>query len=223
MNFPIFIRAYPGERNSVIYEAADGKKFVFSGGDPNWRNQNPGNLVPGNVSARNGAIGKAGKFAVFPTQEAGHAALLDSLKNVYGGKSLSRMIRGYAPKHENKTQRYLKFLRKETGVKDETKIKDFTPEQFEKLWRAIEKYEGSKKGTVTELPAKKQIDGIRKNKKGTIIAYHVEGLGWISKPQGIRLAQAREIDAVVATSRSGNKFLRTRPDIFIENNLENKG
>ena len=31
------------------------------------------------------------------------------------------------------------------------------------------------------------------------------------------------IDAVVATSRSGNLFLRTRPDIIVENNLEKMG
>ena len=220
---PRFVRAESGPKDSVIYFNDDGKLFIYSGGDRNWRNQNPGNLVPGNVSARNGAIGKAGRFAVFPTKEAGHTALLDSLKNAHGNKSLQGMIGRFSPKHENKTPRYLRFLRKQTGVKDNTKINDFTADQFEKLWRAIERYEGSKEGTITEVPAKKQIDAVRKNKKGTITAYHVEKLGWISKPQAIQMAKEGKIDAVVATSRSGKLFLRTRPDTIVENNLDNLG
>ncbi|MBI4405000.1 MAG: DUF3892 domain-containing protein [Deltaproteobacteria bacterium] len=114
-------------------------------------------------------------------------------------------------------------MRKATGVKDEKKIKDFTPEQFEKLWRAIERYEGSKEGKITELSAEKQIDAVKKNKKGTIIAHHVEILGWLSKPQAIELARKGEIDAVVATSRSGKEYLRTRPDSSGDNNLVNLG
>jgi Protein of unknown function (DUF3892) len=220
---PKYIKAEAAPNKSVLYYTDDGTRFLFSGGDPAWRNQNPGNLVPGNVSARNGAIGKAGKFAVFPTREAGHAALLDSLKNVHGEKSLAGMIGRYAPKKENKTAKYLKFLKKQTGVKDQKKINDFTPQEFEKLWRAIEKYEGGKQGSITELPPKKQIDGVRKNKKGTITAYHIEGMGWLSKPEAIRLTKSGEIDAVVATSRSGNPFLRTRPDVIVENNLEKLG
>jgi predicted DNA-binding protein (MmcQ/YjbR family) len=80
-----------------------------------------------------------------------------------------------------------------------------------------------RKGKIIELKVKQKINGIRKNKKGTITAYHVEGMGWISKVEAIRLTKAEKIDAVVATSRSGNIFLRTRPDVRIENNLEEMG
>ena len=59
---PKYIKAEPGPRRTVIYTDSDGKKWEFSGGSRPWRNQNPGNLVPGNVSKRNGAIGKAGGF-----------------------------------------------------------------------------------------------------------------------------------------------------------------
>ena len=109
---PRYDKAVPGTDNSVIYTSDDGKRFVFSGGSRAWRNQNPGNLVSGAVSKRNGAIGKAGGFAIFPSYELGHAALIDSLKNVHGNKSLKERIRVYAPKHENRTNRYLQFLRK---------------------------------------------------------------------------------------------------------------
>lgn len=216
------------EGRTVIYTADDGTQIRYSGGDPAWRTNNPGNLWPGSVSKRNGAIGKFDSFVVFPDYETGHEALLDSLRTTYGQKSLEGMIGGYAPKHENKTTHYLRFLRDKTDIKDNRKIKDFTPTQFEKLWRAIETYEGRKKGKIEDITPgrgseeKRQIIQVRKNKKGTIVAYNVEGIGWISKQRGIELASSGEIDAVVATSRSGNLFLRTRPSIEIVN-LEDLG
>ena len=220
---PRYIKAEPGPKNTVIYTDEDGNRVEFSGGDRTWRNQNPGNLVPGNVSRRNGQIGVAGGFAIFPNYETGHKALIDSLKSSHGEKDLVQMIRVYAPKHENKTAVYLRFLRKKTGVKDNRKIKDFSPAQFEKLWKAVEQMEGRKPGKMRVLPTKKEISRIRKNKKGTIVAYFIDGLGWVSKAEGIRLCRAGQLDAVLARSRSGNPYLRTPPDAVIENNLEARG
>lgn len=119
-------------------------------------------------------------------------------------------------------------MRAKTGVKDNRKIKDFTPDLFEKLWKAIETYEGKKKGKIEDVTPgrdpkeKRQITQVRKNKKGTIVSYNVEGIGWISKAKGVALASEGKIDAVVATSRSGNLFLRTRPSLEIVN-LEDLG
>lgn len=100
-----FVRADAGPEHGVIYTDDTGKRFHFAGGARSWRNHNPGNLVPGEVSKRNGQIGTAGGFAVFPDEESGHRALLDSLKNKHGNKDLRQMIRVYAPKHENKTEK----------------------------------------------------------------------------------------------------------------------
>lgn len=83
---PKYVSTKAGPHRSVIYTDSLGKQWQFLGGNRPWRNQNPGNLVPGKVSKRNGAIGKADKFAVFPDYEAGHAALLDSLKNEHAEK-----------------------------------------------------------------------------------------------------------------------------------------
>ncbi|MBI3534504.1 MAG: DUF3892 domain-containing protein [Deltaproteobacteria bacterium] len=74
-----------------------------------------------------------------------------------------------------------------------------------------------------QISKKKQIIAVQKDKKGTIVAYCIDGIGWVSKDEGIELAEKRIIDAVVATSRRGNLFLRTRPDLEVENNLENLG
>ena len=217
-----FTKAKEGPKGSVIYTDENGDQFVASSGDRNWRNNNPGNLKPGNVSRRNGQIGVVGGFAVFPDPQTGHQALLDSLLTAHGNESLAQMIKVYAPNSENKTSVYLNFLRRRTGVKDGRKIKDFSPSQFEKLWKAIQEMEGRNKPTVSKL-SKKRIGKVRKNKKGTIIAYFVDGLGWISKAQGVKLARQGKIDAVVATSRSGGLFLRTRPGTPVEVQLDNLG
>jgi hypothetical protein len=68
-----------------------------------------------------------------------------------------------------------------------------------------------------------QITGVKKDKKGTIRSYQIAGFGWVSKSDGIALALAGKIDAVVATSPRGNQFLRARPNLEITDNLENKG
>lgn len=182
-----FIRASKGPKYSVVYETADDRKFCYSNGDPAWRTNNPVNLHSGGITNRNGQIGKFGKFAIFPDYQSGHQAHLDCLRTTYRNHSLEEMIKGYAPKHENKTAKYLRFLRDKTGVKDDKKIKDFTSEEFEKLWKTIEIYEGKKTGEIRECtekrkPEKKKeekskklkIIGIQRNKKRTIIAYLIE-------------------------------------------------
>jgi len=137
-----YINAESGPGNSVIYTDFNGSQWKFDGGSRPWRNQNPGNLVLGNVSKRNGAIGTAGGFAVFSDYETGHAALLDSLKNVHGNKDIPALMNVYAPPKENQTKKYILFIHKQTGVNGSKKIQDFSLNEFEKLWKAIEKMEG---------------------------------------------------------------------------------
>lgn len=86
---------------SVIYTADDGTQIKYSGGDPAWRTNNPGNLWPGAVSKRNGAIGRFKNFVVFPDYETGHNALLDSLRTTHWNKKLEDMIKVYAPSKDH--------------------------------------------------------------------------------------------------------------------------
>lgn len=221
---PKYITAQPGPKTSVIYTDSKGNQWQFEGGTRPWRNQNPGNLVPGKISQRNGAIGKAGGFAVFPSYESGHAALLDSLKNTYGNKNIDSLMEAYAPEKENKTNKYINFVRTKTGIKNNKKIKDFSDLEFEKLWRAIEKMEGwGKEGTIKKYLPKAEITAVKKNKKGTITSYQIEAFGWVSKTTAIALTLDGKVNAVVATSPRGNKFLRTHPNSNALDNLENKG
>jgi len=223
---PKYIIAEAGPNNSVIYTDAEGKKWKFEGGSRPWRNQNPGNLVPGNVSKRNGAIGSAGGFAIFPDYETGHRALLDSLKNIHGNKDIPSLMKVYAPPKNNPTRKYIAFIRQKTGVRDNKKISDFSAAEFETLWQAIEKMEGwgkDKEGTVTEYAPKNPVTGVKKNKKGIITSYQIHGYGWVTKSEGIALARKGLVDAVVASSPKGNLFLRARPNSETWDNLENRG
>jgi hypothetical protein len=215
-----FVEAFPGQGTSVVYVDENGYHVLYSERDRTWRNNNPGNLRPGTVSRRNGQIGVAGRFAVFPDYEAGHAAHVDLLINVYGIRDLAGLIKTYAPSSENDSKKYLRYLRKHTAVQDNRKIQDFTKPEFEKLWRAMEKYEGQKTGKIQVLPLKKKITGVQKDKRGRILEYFVKEIGWLTKKRAIQLAERGEIDVVVVR-RGGAKYLRSRPDTSQENNLSN--
>ena len=210
---PKYIKAKSGPKNSVIYTDSNRKQWIFEGGNRSWRNQNPGDLVPGRISKRNGAIGAAGGFAVFPGYESGHAALLDSLKTVYGNRDIPILMKDFAPKESNDTKKYIKIIQKKTGVADNAKIKDFSKSQFEKLWKSIEQMEGwgANSGTIRSLEKKAQITGVHFDKHGIIDSYNVEGYGWVSKELGIELTEDGKVDAGVCMSSHGHPFLKGRP------------
>lgn len=211
-----FIKAEAGLHHTVIYTDKLGRHFRFSGGTWSWRNHNAGNIVPGKVSKRNGQIGVAGGFAVFPDRESGHRALIDVLITTFGSKSIDEMIKQYAPPHENNTSAYRKYLHAKTGVMDDRKIKDFTPNEFEKLWKAIEQMEGYKNGEIIEVSPVVQV---RKDKKNVICEFCLKNKGWISKEKCFELAKKGKLDVEICKSRLGNIYLRARANSTIQADL----
>lgn len=83
-----FIRAEDGPNHSVIYYDEFGNKLIkYWKKDPNeepssrsWRNNNPGNLQPRSHAKKNGLIGSAGGWAVFPDYATGRKAVWTLLK-----------------------------------------------------------------------------------------------------------------------------------------------
>ena len=70
----------------------------------------------------------------------------------------------------------------------------------------------------------RNIVGVKKNKKGIIQKYFVEKVGWISKTQAVNMANKGSIDnAVIAISRNGNIYLRSKPDNTLSNNFTQMG
>ena len=214
----------------VKYFRADGSGATYLGGQRAWRYSNPGNIGYGNSKLMNelGAIGKAQGSAIFPDYETGRNAEFLLLKTAsYPERTLNQAIEAWAPQEDkNDTRRYQQEVHEWTQLDMNRKVKSLSERELQIFVDAIERKEGSGKGKVIEFSApqtKNQITRVRKNKKGTIIAYYVDGMGWISKAEGIKLAQQKKIDAVVATSRSGGLFLRTRPGTPVDVQLDHLG
>ncbi|MEK6589698.1 MAG: RHS repeat-associated core domain-containing protein, partial [Nitrospinota bacterium] len=117
-------------------------------GSLSWRTNNPGNIIAGPWANEHGAIGKdsgSGKFAKFPSEEAGFQALKDLLNSSqYKDLTVKDAIKKYAPSEDNNNpEQYVKNLKK-MGLDPEKKVSG----QVEQLAEAIKKVEGWKEGTI---------------------------------------------------------------------------
>ncbi len=96
--------------------------FYRPGTRPN-RNNNPGDIEYGKFAIAHGATGIDGRFAIFPTPEAGLAALTALLETgSYKGATLTSAIHRYAPPDENDTQRYINMVSQWTGIQPDALI-----------------------------------------------------------------------------------------------------
>lgn len=219
----MFIKAIQTAKRSVTYLSEDGSSETRVGGDWTWRNQNPGNLGAGAWANRHGAIGKAGGFAVFADYDTGKKAIFELLQGPdFSGLSIWDAIPRYAPSSDhNNVKWYRQLVSKATGLDlKKRKINSLNQKELTSLVNAIERAEGKfKPGKITKQDAKKKISGVQKNKKGTIVAYRIEGFGWIDKQKAIALVKRGKVDAVVSHSRSGTLYLKARPDKATGNNL----
>jgi hypothetical protein len=126
------------------------------GGDRAWRNNNPGNIGYGPRAARNGAIGvdginrpADGAFAVFPTREAGEAAMRDVMLSKYGDMTFAQALPKYAPPHENDVAGYLRAVQQNSGLDVTTRtINSYSPAEFDRLISAMGRHESARAGTI---------------------------------------------------------------------------
>jgi hypothetical protein len=119
----------------------------------NWRNNNPGNIEYGKFSQSMGAIGTDGRFAVFPTIDAGHKAkeeLLFGARSNYVNLSIADAITRYAPPTENNTRAYINAVTGAVGVNDSTILAQLSSTDRSKFLDAINKMEGFKEGKVVQ-------------------------------------------------------------------------
>lgn len=133
---------------------ADGKA-VRRVGSRAWRNNNPGNIEFGPFAKSQGAIGTDGRFAVFPTYEAGRAAKANLLwgGKGYRGKTIGEAIRRYAPPFENNTASYASTVAKAAGASINTPMASLTPNQRVLMMDAMERVEGFRPGTENGVAA----------------------------------------------------------------------
>ena len=152
-----YISARDGEKNSVIYKAADGAEFVHSGGSRAWRNNNPGNLAFSEKSDLK--IGKGGRFAVFADEAAGMRALKYSLTRFYAELRLDAVFKKYAPSSDNNDpEHYFALVRKFTGLDSSRKLGDLNDAELDKFMKAIKRVEGWIVGKIEVVPHAQQFE-----------------------------------------------------------------
>ena len=91
-----------------------------SGETRGMRNNNPGNIEwkQGGFAQKHGATGSDGRFAIFPTMEAGQAAQRALLGGYLssGANTVSKAINKWAPSSENNTAAYVAAVAKQMGI-----------------------------------------------------------------------------------------------------------
>jgi hypothetical protein len=123
---------------------------VRSGGDRNWRNNNPGNIEYGKFAISMGAIGSDGRFAIFPTEEMGRKAADTLLKGKsYANLSAAQAINKWAPSNENDPKAYAARIATQTGLDMNKRYADMSPQEQAKFLDAMNRVEGGRAGSVS--------------------------------------------------------------------------
>jgi hypothetical protein len=130
-------------------------KVVRREGTRAWRNNNPGNIEYGDFATSRGAIGTDGRFAVFPSYEAGRAAKESLLfeSPSYQNRTIASAINRYAPPVENDTQNYIGQITSALGVSPDTRLSELSPQQRIAMLDAMQKVEGFSVGTTSNTGA----------------------------------------------------------------------
>jgi len=128
----------------------DGRQYTVRG-SISYRQNNPGNIRPGEFADRHGAIGQAGGFAVFSSYEAGRAAKQALMFGPsYSSKTIRQAIERYAPATDNNNPRvYSNTIARDLGISPDTLISDLSPEQQTAMLDSMERVEGYRPGPVT--------------------------------------------------------------------------
>ncbi len=130
-----------GSRTIIAYD--DGSQQVRIADTRAWRNNNPGNLRQTGFSQRQGSLGAAGGFAVFPDSRAGADALVQLLNtDTYQGLTVNQAIDRFAPAFENNTAGYQSVVRNGLGVSGNVAMSSLTSAQIQDLAWVIAGVEG---------------------------------------------------------------------------------
>ncbi|MFJ8635304.1 S8 family serine peptidase [Streptomyces sp. NPDC093568] len=134
----------PEGTNYVVYAGE-----IRTGGTIAWRNNNPGNIVAGAFTRSHGAIGANGRFAVFPDEETGAAAVAALLRTpAYNSSSIAQAIARYAPSFENDTPHYIAMVARWTGLDPSRAVSTLDDKELDAVVGAIRRMEGWRPGTV---------------------------------------------------------------------------
>lgn len=120
----------------------------------NIRNNNPGNIEYGKFAIAHGATGSDGRFAIFPTMQAGEDAMAALLMNYAKGgtNTISSIVSKWSPAGENgaaNTNAYIADVSKRTGI-DPNKV--LSNSELLSVQKAMSAHEGTI-GAGARVPA----------------------------------------------------------------------
>lgn len=140
---------------AVEFVAEDQTHYIRTGGTLAWRLNNCGNMkppldaegTPHPKKTKNfigfAKVGDSGDyFFIFPDYETGRAEVKASMLRKYKDDTLAQMLRKYAPKRENNTEKYLNDLSKLSKIGQDEIIKDLGDERLNKMIDCIQQLEG---------------------------------------------------------------------------------
>lgn len=139
------IKMVESGKGYVIYVKQDGTKIKRTGGTTAWRTNNPGNIIKSKFASENGAIGVAGRFAVFPNEETGLQATIKLLRSSgYINLQLRQVYHRWAPKGDgnNNPDAYANRVSKLSGVPLNKPIKELDDNEIMRVARAMQTVEG---------------------------------------------------------------------------------
>lgn len=158
------VKAHEAGKGFTKVEYNDGTVEIRKG-DFGWRNNNPGNIEAGEFASKYGAIPGGGRYALFPTMEAGNKArealLFEGSK--YKNLSLREAIKRWAPPGPpdfNDSEGYAKKIAEAAGVSMTTKMSEFTPQQREAAMKSQALSEGIKTGSIETVRGPTQTEKV---------------------------------------------------------------
>lgn len=94
----------------TFLQAIARQEGFYAAGTRPARNLNPGDIEYGRFAIAHGATGTDGRFAIFPTEDAGFAAMKALFRSGYSGLTVKEAINKWAPPVENDDTRYINNL-----------------------------------------------------------------------------------------------------------------
>lgn len=195
---------------------SDGQTVTLKG-TRNWRNNNPGNIEYGSFAKSMGAVGTDGRFAVFPTYDAGRQAksslLFDSPK--YNTKTIHGAISRYAPPKENNTKSYVNRVARALGLSSDTPMAALDENQRGTMMDAMQRVEGFRVGKAFDEQGN-VVDpsALQSNQTGGIMA--AINPDRVPTPSPSPLSQAverRELPAIGSGLLAQSRAAQTMPSV----------
>jgi hypothetical protein len=94
----------------TFLQAIARQEGFYAAGTRPARNLNPGDIEYGRFAVAHGATGTDGRFAIFPDEETGFAAMKALFQGGYAGLTVTQAIEKWAPPFENNDDNYISHV-----------------------------------------------------------------------------------------------------------------